>query len=112
MFNVTTAGRRGTARMIAAITAGALTLAMTFTLGASPVAAHGCGTADHTIGEFPGVEIHYYEGHYTSGNSYFARWHEVGIGGDEWTSTFCGCVNPSLPCYNLLADTPGQVHVH
>lgn len=79
--------------------------------GSQPVLAHGCGTSDHTIGEFPGWEIHYYEGHFVSGNSRFAKWQEVSGASVEWTQTFCGCVNPNIPCYNLLAGMDSNVHV-
>lgn len=71
----------------------------------APVQAHGCGTTDHTVGEGPGWEIHYYEGHYTSGNSRFARWWEVTASSAGYNDTWCGCINPYEPCYNLATST-------
>lgn len=68
---------------------------LVLTLGsASGAFAHGCGTQDHVVG----LAIHYYEGHFNSQNSHFHRWWEVNLGSGGYNYTWCGCVNPSLPC--------------
>lgn len=81
-----------------------IVLATVFLFGftATTATAHGCGTADHQVAaDGPwGFEIHYYEGHYDSGNSHFHNWREVSFGGAGIVPYFCGCINPSQPCYH------------
>jgi hypothetical protein len=87
-------------RLTALLAACVIVLGLVFFASPPAALASGCGTSDHTVGQFPGWEIHYYEGHWNSGNSHFHKWWHVTIGGAYYVDTFCGCINPNLPCYH------------
>lgn len=92
-------------RQIAVAAAASIVSGLLMLVPLSPVAAGGCSHSDHVVGQPPGQEFHYYEGHFNSQNSHFHRWWEVTIAGAGYNYTWCGCLDPNKPCVNSVGSS-------